>query len=76
MGNPFIIGKDGTREEVIEQYEEDLDSRLELGTLRFIELASLAGKRLGCWCAPEPCHSDVLARRADEAMEQLRRATR
>lgn len=25
----------------------------------------LAGKVLGCWCAPGPCHGEVLARLAD-----------
>ena len=25
----------------------------------------LPGKRLGCWCAPKPCHGEVLARLAD-----------
>ena len=23
-------------------------------------LPELRGKALGCWCAPEPCHADVL----------------
>jgi hypothetical protein len=22
----------------------------------------LAGRRLACWCAPLPCHADILAR--------------
>lgn len=26
----------------------------------------LAGKRLGCWCAPQPCHGDVLATLAND----------
>ncbi len=25
----------------------------------------LRGKRLGCWCAPLPCHGDVLSRVAE-----------
>ena len=36
------------------------------------ELAALDGKRLACWCAPEPCHGDVLAAAARWAAEQLR----
>jgi hypothetical protein len=28
-------------------------------------LAELAGKTLGCWCAPRACHGDVLARLAN-----------
>lgn len=34
----------------------------------------LRGKRLGCWCAPEPCHAEVLARLADgEDIRTIRR---
>lgn len=61
-GNPFEIGKDGTREEVIERYRQyifmDVKLRRELGELK--------GKTLGCWCSPEACHGDVLAELADE----------
>lgn len=59
-GNPYMIGKDGTREEVIEKYE----SWLFVGKsdLRFLDLMELVGKDLVCWCAPLPCHGDVLLR--------------
>ena len=30
-------------------------------------LAELDGKTLGCWCAPNPCHGDVLVRLCEEA---------
>lgn len=31
-------------------------------------VAQLAGRRIGCWCAPgSPCHARSLARRADAA---------
>ena len=60
FANPFKIGKDGTREEVIQKYRsyiiEKLDSNLELQT----ELIDLKNKKLGCWCYPEPCHGNVL----------------
>ena len=29
------------------------------------QLPELKGKVLGCWCAPEGCHGDVLAELAD-----------
>jgi hypothetical protein len=29
-------------------------------------LPELAGKTFGCWCAPRPCHGEVLARLAGE----------
>ena len=57
-GNPFIIGKDGTREEVIDKYEAYIMDRPDL-----IEaLPELQGKVLGCWCKPKACHGDVLVR--------------
>lgn len=56
-GNPFKIGVDGTRADVIMKYRRWLLSRIDLRDA----LPSLAGKRLGCYCAPLPCHGDVLA---------------
>lgn len=56
-GNPFKIGKDGTREEVIEKYQEYLK-----GNPKLVEEAKkeLKGKKLGCYCKPLLCHGDVL----------------
>ena len=51
-GNPFVIGKDGTREEVIEKYREYILNKPEL----LKDLAELKGKILGCWCSPFNCH--------------------
>ncbi|MDQ7802900.1 DUF4326 domain-containing protein [Amycolatopsis sp. A133] len=28
-------------------------------------LPALRGRRLGCWCVPEPCHAQVIAELAD-----------
>ncbi|MER6799640.1 DUF4326 domain-containing protein, partial [Amycolatopsis mediterranei] len=28
-------------------------------------LPGLRGRRLGCWCVPEPCHAQVIAELAD-----------
>lgn len=55
-GNPFIIGKDGDREEVIIKYAE----RLLNDTSLLGAIGELTGKYLVCFCAPEPCHGDVL----------------
>ena len=35
------------------------------------KVASLRGKVLGCFCAPGPCHGDVLARLAEEWSEPV-----
>ena len=59
-GNPFIIGKDGTREEVIEKYEDWLLRQPAL----IIELYELKGKTLGCFCSPNKCHGDILIKYA------------
>lgn len=55
-GNPFIIGKNGTREEVIILYEKWLLKN----ELLILDLKELRGKKLGCFCYPSPCHGDVL----------------
>jgi len=64
-GNPFIIGKDGTREEVIRKYENYI-----LGFPELLEqLSELKGKVLGCWCRPEACHGDVLIKLVAERVK-------
>lgn len=60
-GNPFRIGRDGTRAEVIAKYRAYL-----LGSpVLMAALPELRGKVLGCWCAPQACHGDVLAELAN-----------
>lgn len=56
-GNPFIIGKDGTRKEVIEKYKRYILSNKNLYDDIKKELFS---KDLVCWCSPKQCHGDVL----------------
>ena len=60
-GNPFVIGRDGTRDDVIARYEAWLLEQPELVDA----LPELGGKTLGCWCPPCACHGDVLARLAN-----------
>jgi Domain of unknown function (DUF4326) len=61
--NPHKIGRDGTRAEVIAMYERWLRARPDLTAA----LPELRGRDLACWCAPEPCHGDVLLRLANQA---------
>ena len=70
-GNPYRIGKHGTREEVIERYRRWLWRRIRTGEVSLEELASLHGKTLACHCAPLPCHGEVLARAAAWAASVL-----
>lgn len=60
-GNPFVIGRDGTREKVIQRYEAWLLAQPHL----LASLTELKDKTLGCWCSPKACHGDVLAKLAD-----------
>lgn len=54
---------DAARALVIARYREHL-----LGFPEMVaELPELRGKVLACWCAPLPCHGDVLAELADAA---------
>ena len=62
-GNPFKIGRDGSRQEVILKYKDMIIANTEL--IKQIPL-ELRGKTLGCWCKPESCHGDVLAEMADK----------
>ena len=77
-GNPFRIGAvyshgpvalQGhplSRVEAVQAYEAWLCSS-ELGATLLWALGQgeLRGKTLGCWCAPLPCHADVLLRFAN-----------
>ena len=63
-GNPFRIGKDGSREHVIQKYRDWILANSNLMAQLPLELK---GKTLGCWCKPNACHGDVLAELADEA---------
>ena len=61
-GNPFVIGKDGTRSEVIAKYEVWLRNNPVL----MAKIMELDGKILGCWCSPLPCHGDVIIKIINE----------
>ena len=65
-GNPFTIGKDGTREEVVEKYAEWVLTQPDLLAKIKIELK---GKVLGCFCAPKLCHGDIIVELTNERCE-------
>jgi Domain of unknown function (DUF4326) len=62
-GNPFVIGPDGNRDDVVRKFEEYL-----MLNPKLMEAAKqeLKGKDLVCFCAPLPCHGDILSRIANE----------
>ena len=66
--NPYRVGPDlPTPRHVLEKYEAYVRNKPELmGALH-----ELAGKRLGCWCKPKPCHGDVLVKLFKEWKAQV-----
>lgn len=63
-GNPFVIGAHGSRATVIAKYRAWLLQQPQL----LASLHELRGKVLGCYCAPLPCHGDVLVELADKCV--------
>lgn len=64
-GNPFVIGKDGNREQVIKKYEKWILSQPKLMN----ELKELTGKDLVCYCSPKACHGDILKKLIENNLE-------
>ena len=66
-GNPFSH-KPGTKalhrvktvEMAIECYRQNLWARIQSGDVTLEMLRELDGKRLACYCAPNPCHGNVI----------------
>lgn len=74
-GNPFKVGRDGTREECVNLYKLLLGNGLiclsvkatvedQRAALNYVvdNISKLKGKNLACWCQLDgkPCHADVL----------------
>lgn len=75
-GNPFKIGEqhpaDGhriTREESIQLYKDNfatMSKAKDSDGKPILNLVELWGKDLVCWCAPLPCHADILLELANQ----------
>lgn len=61
-GNPFVIGRDGSRDDVIAKYRAWIVEQP--GLMR--SLSELRGRNLVCWCAPQACHADALIELAND----------
>ena len=64
FGNPYILGRDGSREQVIERYKEWFEFLLRSKFVK-TQLFLMQGKRLGCHCKQKgrevACHVDIIA---------------
>lgn len=67
LGNPFVIGRDGNRDEVVAKYRRWLHANLRTPEVRLALHDLLTAARQGplelvCCCAPKACHADVIRR--------------
>lgn len=76
LGNPFVIGQHGTREQVIAKYRQWLQEQIDKkNPVVLDELNRLGNKAiddkglaLQCFCYPKPCHGEVIKEKLVEAM--------
>ena len=70
LGNPYRIGVDGDRAQVIQKYREWLRAEYRRGdaspaTREIKRIAGIVEQgnavALGCWCKPADCHGDAVA---------------
>lgn len=59
FGNPYKIGRDGTRDDVCDKYNILFQKKLQDPKFR-AKVMSLKGKRLGCHCKPFRCHVETI----------------
>jgi hypothetical protein len=61
FGNPFKIGRDRDRDQVIKKFKDYFYRRLEVDSTFKRGVLNLKGCRLGCYCKPDACHGDIIA---------------
>lgn len=72
-GNPFVVGKHGTREQCVDLFHKMLAGYIcisrgppmkvqeQYRAMVTADRDELRGKNLACWCSPDaPCHADHL----------------
>lgn len=71
-GNKFVIGRDGTRDDVCEAHDRDLADEIQRKGPKARDIDALRGLDVICFCAPQRCHGDTLvalaAKNDDERM--------
>ena len=76
LGNPFVIGKHGTREQVIAKYKVWLQEQIDKGNPAVLDELNRLGNKaidekglaLQCFCYPKPCHGEVIKEKLVQAM--------
>lgn len=67
LGNPFLIGRDGNRAEVIAKHRRWFLAQPNLVAL----VRSYRGRDWSCWCAPLNCHCDLYLLVANAGADDL-----
>ena len=76
LGNPFVIGKHGTREQVIAKYKVWLQEQIDKGNPVVLDELNRLGNKaidekglvLQCFCYPKSCHGEVIKEKLVKAM--------
>ena len=68
LGNHYVIGKHGTREQVIPMYERDLKKN---DTLIDYIRNEVRDRDVVCFCKPAICHGDVIVKVAAMSEKEL-----
>jgi hypothetical protein len=71
-GNPFHIGRDGNRREVIDKFKRWLDGDPEFAHIEpdrrlwvLENMHAMKDSRIGCFCKPKDCHGDIYVEKLD-----------
>lgn len=70
FGNPWRVLGEDSRAHAIERYEAYIRAGIARDPKGREAIKALYGKTLGCWCAPKPCHGDVLLKIAAELVAE------
>jgi hypothetical protein len=68
FANPFLRQAATDRAGMVRRYREWILAQPEM--LRRVRGGELTGRALGCWCAPDACHADVLADEVNRAQRR------
>jgi hypothetical protein len=70
FANPFLGMAKTDRAGMIRQYRQWLTTKA--GLLRRLDGGELTARALGCWCAPQACHADIVAEEVNRRVVRRR----
>lgn len=69
FGNPYVIGENGDRAEVLRLFKLYFRDRLKRDAPFRDKVMALKGKTIGCFCHPRDCHGHIIAEFLDGPSE-------